>query len=165
MRILPASLVWPGFLAFAVQFAARGEAPKPPNPASWQVLIETAVDVAGGPFSGKLGGRAPGRCAHDEKKSPMFEWVVQAESGEGAGHYIVLLYAPPSPGETDELTLMVTTPGGMATISSMKGAVPAGKGHLKITRSGKRAHFLVTGVAEDKSHVTVNIDCESTTTD
>lgn len=155
-------LAWMSCSAIATGLAARADAPKVPQPADFQVMIETSVEAAFKGSPGKFGGRAPGRCVRNEKATP-YEWVVQAESGEGAGRVSVMLYAPPTSGSTDEISLMVTTGSGLAMIGTMKGSPPMGKGRLTVKRSGKGAQLAVTGADKDGVSVSVKIVCEATT--
>jgi hypothetical protein len=148
--------------AVATGLAARADAPKVPQPVDFLVMIGTSVEAAFKDSPGKFEGHAPGRCVHDEKAKP-YEWVVQSEFGEGAGHVMVVLNAPKTSGSTDEISLMVTTGAGVAMIGTMKGSPPMGKGRLTVTRSGKGAHLAVTGVGADGGKINVKIDCESTT--
>lgn len=159
LALLRAGMSWS---ALAAALAARG-ADAPKTPAAGQVMIETSVEVAFKASPGKFGGRGPGRCVREEKPGP-YEWVVQAESGgEGASHVLVLLYAPPSSGATDAISLMVATGAGTVTIGTLKDAPQTGKGHLTITRSGNRAHLAIRGVDGSGVRISVDLDCESTT--
>jgi hypothetical protein len=160
MRALDALCAWSACIAFGL--AARADPAKPLKVAEGQVIIETSVDLVGGNSPGRFGGRGAGRCVHDEKGG-SYEWVVSADIGEGAGRSMVLLYAPPSSGTTDQISLSVTAGSATVMISSMKGAPPMGKGHLTVTQTGKRARLVVTGAGDDGTKVNVKIDCESST--